>query len=242
MGPPALVEDVINEVAVLDVVVKAVFDVGQRRRAGCSVTMEFCALTSLTTITGDGDVPHFMEEIGNSALELVDVLFLLVVVVVVVIALNFLVVLLCRFLLLHAVVVVIFDEFAVLNLLGNVVVDALVELASLTVVPVVVVFLLNVVVPFFSVEVVVKDVAVNHFSKRTLLEEFDADDVEFDGLLPIACLMLSTMLSLTSSESILLMLGFAVEDVVFEVFVFPILLSSFLLSSSMLETYLFLMF
>ena len=94
------------------------------------------------TITSDGNIPHLEEEIGNVEFEFVDVFFLFVVVVVVIVAFNFLVVI--------------------------VVVDVLVKLASLTVVPVGVVFL-NVVAPLFSVEVVLKNVVVDPFFWRTFV-------------------------------------------------------------------------
>ena len=71
-----VVEDVINQVVVLDVVVQAVFDVDQQDRACCSVRdvpLELVALTFLTTIAGDGVVPHLVEEIGNAELKFVDV-------------------------------------------------------------------------------------------------------------------------------------------------------------------------
>ena len=108
------------------------------------------------------------------------------------------------------------DEFFVLSL-GSVVVDTLVELTSLTVVLVVVV-ILNVVVPFLSVEVVVKDVVVDHFFDTNFCWKRSMQTMLILMLSCLLfCLMLSIMLSLTSSKSILLMSGLAVEDVIVEV-------------------------
>ena len=78
------------------------------------VPVELVVLTQLTTITGDGAVPHLSEGVGDVELWLVDVRFLLAVVVKVVVALN---------LLLDVVVVVVLDELVLLNLVVNVVDD-----------------------------------------------------------------------------------------------------------------------
>ena len=84
-----VVEEVINQVVVLNVVVKAVSEVGRQCGASCCTQTALLknkrvALTLMTTVTGDGDVPHLEEETCNSELELVDVLFLLLVVIVVI--------------------------------------------------------------------------------------------------------------------------------------------------------------
>ena len=77
------------------------------------------------------------------------------------------------------VVVVIFpDERVVLTLLGNVVVDVLVELVCLNV-------LLVSVGCFFSVEVVAEDVVVDDFCMRTFgWTAKNVDNVAFDVILP----------------------------------------------------------
>ena len=139
-------------------------EVGVRRRCG-NVLVERLTLTSLTTITGDGCLPHLVEKIDNGELCFVDVLLLFVVVVVAVIAFHLVVVIVVvPFLLLDVVVVVVLAEFVVLNLFGNVVVDIFIELASLIVVFVI---SLHFVVPLFSVEVVVEDVVVDNFCAQT---------------------------------------------------------------------------
>ena len=74
--------------------------------------------------------------------------------------------LLFQLVVLNDVVIVILDEFVVLDLFGNVVVDVLVELACVNVFLVVV----NVVVPFFSSEVVVNNIVVDNLCVRGLLE------------------------------------------------------------------------
>ena len=78
--------------------------------------------------------------------------------------------------------VVIVDRVA-LNLLCNVVVDDFFELACLSVF-LVVAGIFDVVVPFFSAEVVVKDVVVDNFLCELLEEQFDVYDVGFDALQP----------------------------------------------------------
>ena len=111
------------------------------------VPVELVVLTPLTTITGDGAVPHLVERVGDVELHLVDVHFLLAVVVKVVVAFN---------LLLDVVAVVVLDELVLLDLVVIVVDDLFLNV--LLVVDV----LLNVVVPFFSADVV-KDVVVEQF-------------------------------------------------------------------------------
>ena len=106
------------------------------------VPVELVVLTPLTTITGDGDVPHLVERIGDVELCLVDVHFLLAVVVKVVVAFN---------MFLDVVAVVVLDEFVLLDLVVIVVGDPFLNV--LLVVDV----LLDVASPFFSAEVVVKD-------------------------------------------------------------------------------------
>ena len=71
------------------------------------VPVELVVLTPLTTIAGDGAVPHLVESADDVELCLVDVHFLLAVVVKVVVAFN---------LLLGVFAVVVFDEFVFLNL------------------------------------------------------------------------------------------------------------------------------
>ena len=109
------------------------------------VPVEFVVLTLLATITGDGAVPHLVEEVGNVELYPVDVYFLLAVVVKVVIACH---------LLLDVVAVVVLDELVLLDIVVIVVGDLFLNVL------VVVDVLLDVVSPFFSAEVVVKDVVV----------------------------------------------------------------------------------
>ena len=70
------------------------------------VPVDLVVLTPLTTITGDGAVPHLVERVDDVELCLADVHFLLAVVVKVVVACN---------LLLDVVAVVVFDEFVLLN-------------------------------------------------------------------------------------------------------------------------------
>ena len=112
------------------------------------VPVELVVLTPLTTITGDGAVPHLVERVGDVELRLVDVHFLLAVVVKVVVAFN---------LLLDVVAVVVLDEFVLLDLVVIVVGDLFLNVLF------VVDVLLDVAAPFFSAEVVVKDVVVEQF-------------------------------------------------------------------------------
>ena len=134
------------------------------------VPVELVVLTPLTTITGDGAVSHLVERVGDVELSFVDVHFLLAVVVKVVVAFN---------LFLGVVVVVVLDELVLLNLV--VVVD------DLYVFFVVDVFL-DVVVPLFSADVVVKDVVVEQFCQRTFVEQLVGGNVVFDAVLPIVLL------------------------------------------------------
>ena len=57
------------------------FDVGQQQDGAFvffpDVLVEFVALTLLTNITGDGCIPHLVEETVNVTFCLVDVLFLI---------------------------------------------------------------------------------------------------------------------------------------------------------------------
>ena len=154
----------------------------------------------MTTITGDGAVPHLVERVGDVELSLFDVRFLLAVFVKVVVAFD---------LLLSVVVVVVPDELVLLNLV--VVGDPFINV--LLVVDV----LLDVIVPFFSAEVVVKDIVVEQFCQRAFVEQLVGGNVVLDAVLPIVCLMLSTMLVLNSANSILLMSGPVVRNVVAEV-------------------------
>ena len=135
------------------------------------VPVELVVLTLLTTITGDGAVPYLVEEVGNVELYLVDVYFLLAVVVKVVVAFN---------LLLDVVDVVVLDKLVLLNL---VVVDDL-FLNVLHVVDV----LLNVIVPFFSADVVVKDIVLEHFCQQIFVEQLIVVNVVLDAVLPIVLL------------------------------------------------------
>ena len=121
------------------------FDVGQQggiETGFPDVPAQFVALTLLTTITGDGCLPHLVEETGNG--EFVNVIRLLAVVVGVKFLFNF-----CF--------VVISDDFVLLNFIVDIVDDVLVGLTSLNAFIAVDVFL-DVVVPFLSVKVVVKDI------------------------------------------------------------------------------------
>ena len=90
---------------------------------------------------------------------------------------------------------------------------------------------LDVVVPLFSVDVVVKDVVVEQFYQRTFVEQFIGGNVVFDVLLPIDLLDVEhDCWSLNSANSILLMSDFVVRDVVAKNL--SISMSNFLLRSS----------
>ena len=164
------------------------------------VPVELVVLTLLTTITGDGAIPHLVvEEVGNVKLYLADVYFLLAVVVSLVVAFH------SR---LDVVVVVVLGELVLLNLVVLVVDDLFLN------VPLVVDVLLDIAAPFFSAEVV-KDVVVEQFLSANFC--WTARRWQRCSRCCSAycfCLMLCTLSSLSSSKAILLMSGLVVELIV----------------------------
>ena len=158
----------------------------------------------MTTITGDGDVPHLEEDVGNAKLQLVCIFSYLLLSLWSLHTIFLLSSQLFPFFS-DVVAAIVSDKFVVLNLFGNVVVvDALVEFTSFTVVPVVVAFL-KINVPLFSVEVVVKDIVVDHLFCESLLDELAADDVDFDVPLPIVLLDVEHNIVVDLFKTIILM-------------------------------------